>query len=217
MEIVKHLVSAGFVAPIKIDELFHIGDIEVADAPVANLACAHELLERFESLLQGNSPAPMQQVKVDLVDAKPHQAAVAGFDGSAQRRMMGEDLADQENLVAASIDRVSDEIFGGAVGVHFGGIDQSHAEFDAEAQRGDLFDPPARVLGHVPRALSEHGNGFAGWKTDRSYRGEHGHVMPLLDAAQGLSARTGLIMTTCPRRRVQSRDNAAAFAATVAH
>ena len=76
--------------------------------------------------------------------------------------MMGEDLADQENLVAASFDRFPNEHFGVAVGVHFGRVDQAHAQVDAKAQRCDLVRPPPRVLGHVPRALPKQGNGYTG-------------------------------------------------------
>ena len=44
-------------------------------------------------LLERNIAAPMQQKEADRVGGKPHQAALAGFDGSATRRMMGENLA----------------------------------------------------------------------------------------------------------------------------
>ena len=46
-------------------------------------------------LLERNIAAPMQQKEADRVGGKPHQAALAGFDGSATRRMMGDTLADR--------------------------------------------------------------------------------------------------------------------------
>ncbi len=93
--------------------------------------------------------------------------------------MLREHLADQENLVAPSLDRFSHKFFGMTVGVHFSSIDQTHAELDAETQRGDLLGPPVRVFADVPCTLSEHGNGFTRWKTDGANRGGYDHGMLL--------------------------------------
>jgi hypothetical protein len=81
---------------------------------------------------------------------------------------------------------IPDKPFGGAVGVHLGGVDQSQSYIDAEAQRSNLLLPPERILCHVPRPLTERGNGFAGAKIDGAGRcGEHGHDKLLLRTLPG--------------------------------
>src|ERR1700755_2689991 len=88
---------------------------------------------------------------------------------------MGKDLADQKDVVSASLDRFPDKLLGAAVGIHLGSVNQSHAEIDAEAQRRDLLVSPTRVLGHVPSALTEDRNGLSGGEPDGSWRGNYTH------------------------------------------
>src|SRR5271166_5412243 len=99
---------------------------------------------------------------------------------------MGKDLADQKDVVSASLDRLPDKLLGAAVRIHLGSVNQSHAEIDAEAQRRDLLVSSAGVLGHVPSALTEDENGFPGGKPDGSWRGDytHGPCSSCLNGAQ---------------------------------
>ena len=86
---------------------------------------------------------------------EPPQAARAGRLHAGAGGVVRIDLADQENAVALALDRLGDDFLGPAFGVHLGGVDQRHAEIDAEAQGIGL---PLRVRGafaHVPGALAE--------------------------------------------------------------
>ena len=69
------------------------------------------------------------------------------------------DLADQEDLVAAALDRLADHFLGAAVAIHFGRVDQRQAEIEAEPQRGDVrpaywHDPPRSKCPCPGQALS---------------------------------------------------------------
>ena len=81
-------------------QLRHLVGVEVADAPVADLAVAAQPLERRHGLRQRVRAAPVQQVEVEPVGAEPPQAALAGGDRALGRRVVRVDLADQEDLVA---------------------------------------------------------------------------------------------------------------------
>ncbi|MNI68918.1 hypothetical protein D3C73_1246410 [compost metagenome] len=64
------------------------------------------------------------------------------------------DLADQEYLIASAGDRFADHLFCAPFSVHFGGVDQGHAQFDAQAQRRDFFSVTGVILAHSPGALA---------------------------------------------------------------
>jgi hypothetical protein len=70
-------------------------------------------------------------------------------------RIFGKDLADKEQLIAASGDRFADKHLGSAVRVHLRGVDQRHAEIDAEAERRNFLLSTPHVFSHAPRALAE--------------------------------------------------------------
>jgi hypothetical protein len=69
--IVEHLVGADLAAAGNLDEILHVGEVEVADAPTADLARALKHSERLDRFLERNGTAPMQQVKVDYIDSQP--------------------------------------------------------------------------------------------------------------------------------------------------
>ena len=53
-------------------------------------------------------------------------------------------------------DGPADQIFSAAVPVHLRGVDVSHAEIDADAQRPDLLLCPPWYFAHLPGALTDH-------------------------------------------------------------
>jgi hypothetical protein len=59
----------------KADEFVHVGDVEIADAPVPDLARAEQRLERIECLRERRIAAPVQQVEIKPVDPETPQAA----------------------------------------------------------------------------------------------------------------------------------------------
>src|SRR5258706_7740665 len=82
---------------------------------------------------------------------------LARIDCSGPCRVFGEDLADKEQLVAASGDRFADERLGSAVGVHLRGVDQCHAKIEAGAERSNFVLSTPRVLSHAPCPLAKRG------------------------------------------------------------
>jgi hypothetical protein len=76
------------------------------------------------------------------------QAALAGRLHAAAVGIVGIDFADQEHLVAAAGDRLAHHFLGAALAVHLGGVDQRHAEVQAQAQRRHLV--AARADGSSP-------------------------------------------------------------------
>ena len=94
-----------------------------------------------------------------MVGLQALQARLAGALDPAAARILGVDLADQEDLIADAGQGLAEKAFGGAIAVHLGGVDQGHPQVDAGAQRGDFLFAQARILAHAPRALAERGNG----------------------------------------------------------
>ncbi len=72
----------------------------------------------------------MQQIKIDAVGFHPLQAAFASLDSPLAACVVGIDLADQEHLIAPPLDRLADDFLRAAFAIHFGGIDQRHAEIE---------------------------------------------------------------------------------------
>ena len=56
----------------------------------------------------------------------------------ARLALDGQHLAHEEDLVAPALDRLAGDLLGDAVGVHLGGVDQRHAEIEAELQGAHL-------------------------------------------------------------------------------
>jgi hypothetical protein len=77
--------------------------VEIADARIANFSSVDQRGEGAERFLHGYIAAPVQQIEVDRSEAP--QVMLARIGCSGPRRIVGEDLADQEQLASASGDR----------------------------------------------------------------------------------------------------------------
>ena len=119
---------------------------------MANLALRLQGHKGFDRLGEGHVTTPMEQVKIKTVDAQALQAALAGKLRGFAPGVVGIDLADQKNPVASAANRLTDELFGRPVAVHFGGIDQRHAEVDALLQGRNFLAAPGRILADLPGA-----------------------------------------------------------------
>ena len=107
------------------------------------------------------SPAPVQQVEVEPVGPSRSRLRSQAALVPRARRVLGQDLADQEDLVPAPRDRLGDHALGAARAVHLGGVDQGHAEVEAEAERSCFRRRLPPALAHVPGALAERRDGGA--------------------------------------------------------
>jgi len=185
-QVVEHLIGRHLAATLDRaaafgrPELLQVGNVEVADAPVPDLARADQRFKACQRLGQRNGATPVQEIEVDLVGPEALQAAIAGGHRPDRRRMARQDLAHQEDLVAASGDRLADQLFGRAGAIHLGCVDQEHAEVDTEAQRRDLLRSRPPAFAQIPGALPEHRNRLA--LGELGYAdGIYWHDQPLFD------------------------------------
>jgi hypothetical protein len=114
-EVVEHLVGRHRSAAGEPHQLDHVIQVEIADAPVPDLAGALQREECLEGLRELRLAAPVQEIEVDAIGAQALQAALARRDRALARRVVGKHLADQEDLVAARPERVGHQLFRGAV------------------------------------------------------------------------------------------------------
>ncbi len=95
--------------------------------------------EVLDALVQSEA---QQALRVELMRRLLRKYAVV------PERILGEDLADPENLFAVSFDCFPDEHFG-FVSVHFGRVDQAHAQVHP---RRSAAIPPTAGAGRRPDA-----------------------------------------------------------------
>ena len=128
-QIVEDLIGHAAI-PARSDKLFHIVGIEIADTPVSDLSCRFERLQCLHCLSERHRSPPMEQVEVQPVGAEPLQARLARTGKARARCVLRTCLADEEQLVANAAQRLGYQRFGRTIAVHFGRIDQRHAQFD---------------------------------------------------------------------------------------
>ncbi|MNP32006.1 hypothetical protein D3C76_1251590 [compost metagenome] len=104
----------------------------------------------------------MQQVQIDSLGFQPPQAALARLGNALAAGVVRVDLADEKDPVALAGDGITHHDLGAAFGVHFCGVDQGHAQVDAQAQGGDFLFMSGGVFAHLPGALADHGHLGAG-------------------------------------------------------
>ena len=160
-QVIEDLVGGDGVSAGLGTEFFHVVRIEVADTPVTNLALRPEFLETFNGLGQRELATPVQKIKIKAINTKALQAAFAGGHQGTAAGIVRIDLADQENLGAPSFDGFADQLFRGAFAVHFGGINQGHAEINAALQGGNFFGTTGAVVAKHPGAHAEGRDFFA--------------------------------------------------------
>jgi hypothetical protein len=72
--------------------------------------------------------------------------------------------ADEGHLVTTTLDGLAGDVFGSAIGIHLGSVDEPHPEVERKPKRRDLGRAPASIFAHPPRALTERNDRLAGWK-----------------------------------------------------
>jgi hypothetical protein len=109
----------------------------------------------------------MQEIEIEAVGVEPLQAPLAGGDDAGVRGILRQHLAHDKHLVAASLDGLGHDPLGLSVAIHLGGVDQPHAELEAELERGDLLGPATRALAHAPGPLAEARHASASGELER--------------------------------------------------
>src|SRR5438477_3020765 len=125
----------------------------------------------------------MQQVKIDPVGGQPFEAALASSDDAGARAVVRIDFAHDEEVVAETVDSAGDDLFGAAAAIHFGCVDQGHAEIDAEPQCRCLFGGMAAVLSHVPGSLSQRRHPLAAAQGYKLQAFGHALLPPCINSA----------------------------------
>src|SRR6185437_4260694 len=95
-QVVEHLIGGGRGA-----ELLHLACVEIAHAPMADLAGALERGEGLERLRKRDAAAPMKKVEIEPVGAEALEARVASLGGFLAARILRQDLADEKHPVSA--------------------------------------------------------------------------------------------------------------------
>ena len=154
-QVVEDLVGGDFLPVSEAASFFHVRCVEVAHSERDDFAGEPKLRECLERFGERDRAAPVQQAQVNGVDAKPAQAPFAGGDGAASCGIVRIDLADQKYFVTPAANRFANQLLGGALTVHLGGIDQRHPQIDPALKRSKLVGSPALVLAHIPRTKAE--------------------------------------------------------------
>src|SRR5437773_10207895 len=84
MEAIEDLIGSTGGTVFDREQLFHIFDIEVGNAPVPNFSGHSKLLEYFHGFRERHAATPVQQIKIDRIDAKTFETALA-CDGQRER------------------------------------------------------------------------------------------------------------------------------------
>src|SRR5207302_6106300 len=123
-QVVDNLVGNDVGSVWQSEQLLHIGQIKVADAPVTNQTIVPQNVKRIYCLFQWHAATPVQQVKVQSIGPQTLQAPLAGDDRAMASGMLGKDFADQEYFVATAGDGRSDELLRSAIRIHLRRVDQ---------------------------------------------------------------------------------------------
>ena len=157
-DVVEHLIDRTVTPARHLPQLLHIVGVKVGDTPVANLASGLQDFQRRNRLRQRRMATPVQQVQVNAVHAQPLAAEFKRAHHPLTAGIHGQHLADQKRL---RLQRgpvpqgVANQLFGQAIAIHLGRVDQCHAQLQA-GQQGGLFSlPAASALTQIPAAHAQ--------------------------------------------------------------
>ena len=104
----------------------------------------------------------MQQIQINPISGEAFEAALTGGHGAVAARIFRKDLRNEKHFVTSPADRICNYLFGAAVAVHLGGVDQRHAQIQSELQGCDFLGVLAAIFSHSPGTLAQGGDAFAG-------------------------------------------------------
>src|SRR4051812_16287926 len=148
LEMVQHLVTGDPAPTRQGHRLLHALLVEVAHAVRAHLARLAKLLERLDGGGERVPRFPVQQIAIEVVGTEPPQAPLARDHRTAPGGVLGQDLRDEEDLVAPPLHRLRDHLLHGAAAVHLRRIDVAEPEIEPAPERRDRL--ASRVLLHLP-------------------------------------------------------------------
>src|SRR5262245_31835568 len=79
-QIIENLIGGAVRAVLDRPETFHVLDVKIRYAPAFDLSSAPKFLECLDGFPEPRASfSPMQKVKIDRVDSKPFETALACF------------------------------------------------------------------------------------------------------------------------------------------
>src|SRR6185437_7625796 len=159
VETVGNLIGCAAPAIRHTQQRLHLLDVEIGHSPRANLASRTQLLKRGHDAgeLRAGSRR-VQQIEIQVVGAKALEAGGARTRDAIPGHLVGLNLGDQEDPFALTGQHVTDELLRAAAAVVSRGIQQSHAERHAGAQRSFLQRGRMLSIPQMPAALSSAGS-----------------------------------------------------------
>jgi hypothetical protein len=130
--VIEHLIRCTALAAANGQQFFHVGDVEVRHTPTDDLAIASQTLERTNGFGERNPPAPVEQIQIEPIGIKTLQTSLACGDRTLGAGVVRIHFADHEHTIPLTGDCGCDNFLRAPVTVHFSGVDERHAEIDAE-------------------------------------------------------------------------------------
>src|ERR1051325_4101353 len=156
LQVIEDLVAGDPVLSGDRDRPLQLVDVEVADAPGADLPVRDQVLERLDRAPERMLGRPVEEVDVEVVRAKPSEARLAGSHDAGVRGVPGQHLRDQEDLVAPAGDRLGNDLLDPSRALHLGRVDVRHAGLETGAEGGHGTGPVVAL--EIPRPLTDDGN-----------------------------------------------------------
>src|SRR5262245_12427953 len=123
---VRELISRAAIALWNTEEIFHVSDLEIGDAPRANLSRRAQFFKRGHNAGEVGDPSwPVQQIEIEMVSTEAFEACLASTRDPVSRHVVGRHLGNQENAITLTSDCATNEFLGA---VNFRGVDQRHSE-----------------------------------------------------------------------------------------
>src|SRR5215831_149554 len=186
VEAVGDLVGRAAVAVWHMEQLVHLADRKVRDAPSTSLPRRAQAFERRDNARQAHDLLwPVQKVEIEMIYSETGKARLARARDAVSRHVSLPDFGDQENTISLTGNRTADKFLGP---VQLRRVDQRHPEGKACAQRFFFSGLRVSPLSKTPRPLTESRDDGAIAKLDCSCRGGNGD--PRSTLAPGIRSRS---------------------------
>jgi hypothetical protein len=153
-QVIKNLIAGEMTFLSDLPCFFQIRNIEVAHAPGKNHSITLQLIEGRYRFLERILTAPVQEIAIQSVRLEPNQGPLASLNRSCLRGVLRKNFRHQEDFVAPSSNRLTDQPFGSPRSVHLGGIDVVHTKIETNSQSGDCRKRVFALV--VPGSLTDH-------------------------------------------------------------
>lgn len=120
-------------------DFFHVLDIKIRDAPMADQPVRLEFFHRLNCFVQWDMPPPVKQVEIEVIRPQALKRGTAMAMCPFQRRMIRRDLTDEKRILPPHRHDVSNQRFRPPITVDLGGIDHGQTCIQPLMKAGDLL------------------------------------------------------------------------------